>query len=73
MELIMAFVLVTVVEGKELEDRFYFRNIHRCNQFAYSIEHGSTGPDRRRYHSKQQNITAYCIPRRLSKNSKFWD
>ena len=72
-DLIMAFDLITVVEGEELEDKFYFRNIHRCNQFAYSIEHGATSSHRRHYHHKQHNISAYCVPRRLPAGRKFWD
>ncbi len=69
----MAFVLITTVEGTKLEDEFYFRNVHRCNQFAHWIEHGSTFPDNRRWVDRQLNISAYCIPRRLPRTSKFWD
>lgn len=71
--MIMAFVLIVIVDGTPLPDEFYFRNIHRCNQFAHYIEHGSRSPKDRRQIDRQLNISAYCLPRRLPNNSRFWD
>ena len=60
---IMAFVLVIIVEGSELESPqpFLFRDINRCRYFEQKIEH------------RQKGITSYCVPRWVSANSVFND
>ena len=38
---ILAFMLITVIEGNVAQgsEQMLFRDIHRCQQFAYWIEH----------------------------------
>jgi|TARA_R110000744_G_scaffold216128_1_gene334909 hypothetical protein len=66
--MIMAFLLVVTlgdIEAEEEED-FLFKDITRCNYFAYNIEHNYKG-------LKQLDISAYCIPKMVSNDSIFWD
>ena len=69
----MAFLLVVVVNNEVIsDDKMLFKNIYRCNLFAKAIEQGKTSA----YNSpiyRQQNITAYCIPKRVSENEVFYD
>ena len=69
----MAFLLVVVVNNEVIsDDKMLFKNIYRCNLFAKAIEQGKTSAyDRPSY--PQQNITAYCIPKRVSENEVFYD
>ena len=69
----MAFLLVVVVNNEVIsDDKMLFKNIYRCNLFAKAIEQGKTsGYNRPSY--RQQNITAYCIPKRVSENEVFYD
>ena len=71
---VLAFMLITIVEGNVVEgaDQMLFRDIHRCQQFAYWIEHNCRD-SLCRGGIKQQNITAYCRPVMASVNQKFWD
>ena len=71
---ILAFMLVTVIEGNVAQgsDQMLFRDIHRCQQFAYWIEHNCRDV-RCRGGVKQHNITAYCKPVMAGANQKFWD
>ena len=71
--MIMAFLLVMLVEGEQVAGQFYFRNIHRCNQFAYWLEQGTIKPVEGRRLNNQQNITAYCIPVKVRQNIQFYD
>ena len=65
--MIMAFVLMVMVEGEAVDtDMMYFQNIHRCNYFADAIEKRSTN-------SSQYQVTAWCEPRMVPSNTKFWD
>jgi hypothetical protein len=72
--MIMAFLLVVtlgvieadVEEEAVEEESFLFRDITRCNYFAYNIEHNYKG-------FKQLDIAAYCIPKMVSKDTIFWD
>ena len=68
------FMVATIVEGNVVEgsDQMLFRDIHRCQQFAYWIEHNCRD-SRCRGGVKQQNITAYCRPVMAGANQKFWD
>ena len=71
---VLAFMLITVIEGNVVEgaDQMLFRDVHRCQQFAYWIEHNCRDT-RCRGGIKQQNITAYCRPVMAGTNQKFWD
>lgn len=72
-DMIMAFLLVMLVEGEQVAGRFHFRNIHRCNQFAYWLEQGTIKPIEGRRLNNQENITAYCIPVKVPPNTAFYD
>jgi len=71
--MILAFLLVVTVAGEKVSDEsMLFKNVYRCNSFARAIENGKRSPhDSRR--NKQQDITAYCVPKMVSEASKFWD
>ena len=69
----MAFLLVVVINGEPIPDQFYFRDITRCNTFAYYISTGKTKPVEGKRLNNQQNITAYCIPVKVRPNIKFYD
>jgi len=71
--MILAFLLVVMINGDIVsDDNMIFKNIYRCNAFATAIESGrKSQQDKRRY--PQQNITAYCLPKMVDENSKFWD
>tara|TARA_X000001388_G_C2181443_1_gene103769 strand:- start:318 stop:527 length:210 start_codon:yes stop_codon:yes gene_type:complete len=69
----MAFLLVVVVNNEVIsDDKMLFKNIYRCNLFAKAIEQGKTSAYNRPSY-RQQNITAYCIPKRVSENEVFYD
>ena len=66
--MIMAFLLVVLVNGEVVsDDRMLFENIYRCNEFALAIEEGRMGPRNKRYR-RNQNVTAYCVPRMVNEN-----
>jgi len=71
--MILAFLLVVTVAGEKVsDDSMLFKNIYRCNAFATAIENGKKSPnDSRR--NRQQNIIAYCVPKMVNEDSKFWD
>ena len=71
---ILAFMLITVVEGNVVDgaESMLFKDIHRCQQFAYWIEHNCRDA-LCRGGVKQQKITAYCKPVMAGANQKFWD
>jgi len=65
----MAFLLVVIVSGETVsDDRMLFRSVYRCNEFALAIEEGRMGPRNKRY-KRNQNVTAYCIPRMVNINT----
>lgn len=69
--MIMAFLLVVIIDGEPLNEVFYFRDVTRCNQFAYYVESGAvTIGKQRRY---QSNISAYCIPKKIRSSTPTWD
>ena len=74
MKTILAFMLITVIDGTVVDDTesMIFKDIHRCQQFAYWIEHNCRSP-----HCvggiRQQNISAYCKPVMAREDRKFWD
>ena len=69
--MIMAFLLIVIIDGEPLKEEFYFRDVTRCNQFAYYVESGAVkiGKQQR----NQNNISAYCIPKKIARNTKTWD
>ncbi len=68
--MLMAFLLVVVVDGEVVSDNgMLFRDVYRCNVFASAIEQGKWSPNDRPYY-RQENITAYCVPKRVS-NKQF--
>jgi hypothetical protein len=68
--MIMAFLLVVIIDGKPLNEEFYFRDVTRCNQFAYFVESGAVKIGNKR---NQKNVSAYCIPKKIRANTKTWD
>jgi hypothetical protein len=72
--MIMAFLLVMIVDGTQVPGDFHFRNVHRCSQFAQWLEDGSIKPVQKRRINGQANISAYCIPVKVSlKRTTFYD
>lgn len=71
--MIMAFLLVMLVDGERVGGEFYFRNVHRCNQFAYWLENGTIKPVDKRRVNNQVNISAYCMPVKVNANATFYD
>ena len=69
--MIMAFLLIVIIDGEPLKEEFYFRDVTRCNQFAYFVESGAVKITNKR--QNQKNISAYCIPRKISIRTKTWD
>ena len=71
--MILAFLLVVLVNNEIVtDDDMLFRDVYRCNFFAWAVESGRWRPERY-YYRRQDNITAYCIPRRVRDNVKFYD
>ena len=74
--MILAFLLVVVVNSEIVsDDNMLFRDVYRCNFFAWAIESGRWHPESRfyKYRRYQEGVTAYCIPRRVRDNVKFYD
>ena len=71
--MIMAFLLVVVVNGEIVsDDRMLFKNIYRCNEFSLAIEECSAGPRNKRYR-RNQNVTAYCVPKMVNENTPLFE
>jgi len=72
--MIMAFLLIMVVDGKPLDSTFHFRNAYNCNSYAWMLETGAISPVDKRRVMKQKNLSAYCIPVKVSqKTTTFYD
>ena len=69
--MMMAFLLVVVVEGEQLPQKWFFKNITRCNTFAYYISTGKMAINNT--YQIQTDVTAYCIPQTVPTNTKTWD
>ena len=73
--MVLAFILIVYLDGSALElgGVAAFRDIYRCSQFAKAIE--QSGNERwtssRVY--QQDKIDAWCEPRFVEKETKFWD
>ena len=69
--MLMAFLLVVVVDGEIVTtDEMLFKDIYRCNRFANAVERGESASDRQPY-KWQENISAYCLPRMVSKDTEL--
>ena len=69
---IMVFLLVVIVDGETVStDDMLFENVYRCNQFARAIERGESGPNKRSY-IWQENISAYCLPKMVTKDTELF-
>jgi len=70
--MILAFLLVVIVEGERLpnSENWLFANVLTCNSAAHFVESGATSPNQKR--GSQNNISAYCVPKSVSKNTKLW-
>ena len=71
--MMMAFLLIVVVDNTPIEERFFFRDITRCNFFAHMVESGKYRMVQNNRVTKQQNVTAYCVPKYAAPTTKFWD
>ena len=70
--MLMAFLLVVIVDGETVStDDMLFEDVYRCNQFARAIERGELGPNKQSY-IWQENISAYCIPKMVSKDTDLF-
>jgi len=60
---ILAFALIVLVEGEQISTAkpMAFRDVNRCRYFEKKIEH------------RQQNVTAYCLPRWFPASTTFSD
>jgi|TARA_R100000541_G_C1885172_1_gene82837 hypothetical protein len=71
--MLMAFLLVVVVDGEIVTtDEMLFKDIYRCNRFANAVERGESASDRQPY-KWQENISAYCIPKMVSKDTELFE
>jgi len=69
---IMVFLLVVIVDGETVStDDMLFENVYRCNQFARAIERGESGPNKQSY-IWQENISAYCLPKMVTKDTELF-
>ena len=74
-EMVLAFILVVLIDGAthETAGMAAFRDITRCKFFAKEIETtGQTWASERVY-KYNTKIEAYCVPKFLPKDTKFWD
>jgi|TARA_R110000803_G_C11925441_1_gene314831 hypothetical protein len=71
--MLMAFLLVVVVDGEIVTtDEMLFKDIYRCNRFANAVERGESASDRQPY-KWQENISAYCLPRMVDKDTELFE
>ena len=71
--MLMVFLLVVVVNGETVtSEDMLFKDIYRCNFFANGVERGETSADRQPY-KWQENISAYCLPKMVDKDTELFD
>ena len=71
--MLMAFLLVVVVDGEIVTtDEMLFKDIYRCNRFANAVERGESASDRQPY-KWQENISAYCLPKMVDKDTELFE
>jgi|TARA_R110000868_G_scaffold107951_14_gene295040 hypothetical protein len=70
--MLIAFLLIVVVDGEIVTtEEMLFQSIYRCNNFANAVERGETSSDRQPY-KWQENISAYCVPKMVSKDTELF-
>ena len=70
--MLIAFLLVVVVDGEVVTtEEMLFQDIYRCNRFANAVERGESASDRQPY-KWQENISAYCVPKMVSKDTELF-
>tara|TARA_R110000764_G_scaffold3232_2_gene13647 strand:+ start:8003 stop:8218 length:216 start_codon:yes stop_codon:yes gene_type:complete len=70
--MLIAFLLVVVVDGEIVTtEEMLFQDIYRCNRFANAVERGESASDRQPY-KWQENISAYCVPKMVSKDTELF-
>ena len=69
----LAFLLVVMVKGEIVSDNtMLFADVYRCNTFAHAIETGSWSPSNRPYY-RQENLTAYCLPKMVREDRNLFE
>ena len=72
--MIIAFLLVVVVSGDTVSDnRMLFESIYRCNEFAIAIEEGRGSSENIKRSRMQKNVSAYCIPKMVPKETELFE
>jgi|TARA_R110002073_G_scaffold181616_1_gene339970 hypothetical protein len=70
--MLIAFLLVVVVDGEVVTtEEMLFQDIYRCNRFANAVERGESASDRQPY-KWQENISAYCLPKMVDKDTELF-
>ena len=70
--MLIAFLLVVVVDGEIVTtEEMLFQDVYRCNRFANAVERGESASDRQPY-KWQENISAYCVPKMVSKDTELF-
>ena len=70
--MLIAFLLIVVVDGEVVTtEEMLFQDVYRCNRFANAVERGETASDRQPY-KWQENISAYCVPKMVSKDTELF-
>ena len=73
--MVLAFILVVYIDGSphDIGGVAAFRDIYRCSQFAKAIEQSANErwTSKRVYHIDK--IDAWCEPKFVEKETKFWD
>ena len=70
--MLIAFLLIVVVDGEIVTtEEMLFQDIYRCNRFANAVERGESASDRQPY-KWQENISAYCVPKMVSKDTELF-
>ena len=52
-------------------EEMLFQDVYRCNRFANAVERGESASDRQPY-KWQENISAYCVPKMVSKDTELF-
>jgi|TARA_R110000803_G_scaffold11481_1_gene34228 tagatose-1,6-bisphosphate aldolase non-catalytic subunit AgaZ/GatZ len=70
--MLIAFLLIVVVDGEVVTtEEMLFQDVYRCNRFANAVERGESASDRQPY-KWQENISAYCVPKMVSKDTELF-
>jgi hypothetical protein len=72
--MIIAFLLVVIVSGEVVSDnRMLFQSIYRCNEFAIAIEEGRGSSEHIKRYRMQENVSAYCIPKMVPRETELFE